>query len=381
MAENEPQVFEEVLAEHKEMIWRICSGYLIDPEDRADLFQEIATNLWLKLHTFRGESALSTWIFRVATNTALLFRKKEERHRQVPIEAADRFQVTVSYEESELSEKREHLLATLHKLPQVEPTGCDDAFGRYDLQGNVRSFGGKRFKHRSQSKSGKEEVDHFNANKMNLDELKETWKESTEVIIPKTTEVSSNMWHSIDGMESKLKKTLGWKAAMTIFMSIYLTIIWQSIESVVWYTTVGYVMVALVMAFHVFAYWVTRIEIARSGMERNTYSMLKHVRKQYQLRARVSLLGSLVYGVLLGFGIFLGTFQFVSRGDWLFQFSVYGITGAWILVGTIWLYLKQRKNLEKNRFTQYWRRWKSFRTGYKTRDPRIFSRFWRRVFF
>ncbi|EDP72805.1 RNA polymerase ECF-type sigma factor [Flavobacteriales bacterium ALC-1] len=48
-------------------------------EDREDLFQEIVLQLWKSLKSYKGDSAFSTWMYRVALNTALVFFKKEKR--------------------------------------------------------------------------------------------------------------------------------------------------------------------------------------------------------------------------------------------------------------------------------------------------------------
>jgi len=50
-----------------------------EPEDREDLFQEIVLQLWKSYGTFRGDSQVSTWMYRVAVNTALTFFKKEKK--------------------------------------------------------------------------------------------------------------------------------------------------------------------------------------------------------------------------------------------------------------------------------------------------------------
>ena len=48
-------------------------------DDQQDLFQEIVCQLWKSYDTFRNESQFSTWMYRVAVNTAIVFLKKEKR--------------------------------------------------------------------------------------------------------------------------------------------------------------------------------------------------------------------------------------------------------------------------------------------------------------
>ena len=55
-------------------------------QDAEDLFQEILLQVWRSLARFRDESAMSTWSYRVALNTALNWRRSEQtRHRRLPI--------------------------------------------------------------------------------------------------------------------------------------------------------------------------------------------------------------------------------------------------------------------------------------------------------
>jgi RNA polymerase sigma-70 factor (ECF subfamily) len=62
----------------------LCYGYLGSPEEVEDLFQEIMTNVWNSLPSFRAESAINTWVYRIAVNTALVYRKKIKRGVELP---------------------------------------------------------------------------------------------------------------------------------------------------------------------------------------------------------------------------------------------------------------------------------------------------------
>jgi RNA polymerase sigma-70 factor (ECF subfamily) len=70
--------FLDLLATHKQRLLRLCYGYLGTAEDVDDLFQEIMVNVWNGLPDFRGEAAIGTWLYRIAVNTALLYRRKQK---------------------------------------------------------------------------------------------------------------------------------------------------------------------------------------------------------------------------------------------------------------------------------------------------------------
>jgi RNA polymerase sigma-70 factor (ECF subfamily) len=66
---------------HKGILYKICRIYQDDAEDRHDLLQEILLQLWLSYDSFRGDSQFSSWMYRVAFNTAIVFFKKERRRQ------------------------------------------------------------------------------------------------------------------------------------------------------------------------------------------------------------------------------------------------------------------------------------------------------------
>ncbi len=74
------KLFETFYSEYRHKVLRICHGYLYEKHDAQDLFQEIMINIWNNLHTFRGESGLGTWIYRIAVNSALLHNRKTSNY-------------------------------------------------------------------------------------------------------------------------------------------------------------------------------------------------------------------------------------------------------------------------------------------------------------
>lgn len=76
---NKETLFLETIDQNKGMLFKICKIYQDDPRDQDDLMQEIILQLWVVFDSFRGESKLSSWIYRVALNTAIIFFKKQKR--------------------------------------------------------------------------------------------------------------------------------------------------------------------------------------------------------------------------------------------------------------------------------------------------------------
>lgn len=71
--------FEEIYSKHSPQIYRVCMGYFNDPEQAKDITQETFIAVWKNLSSFRNQSHISTWIFRIATNNCLRALEKSKR--------------------------------------------------------------------------------------------------------------------------------------------------------------------------------------------------------------------------------------------------------------------------------------------------------------
>ena len=92
---------------HRNIIYKIARMYMNNPEDQQDLSQEIIIQLWKAYGSFRNESQFSTWMYRVALNTAITFFKKEKRStKYVPID-----EEATAVPENLSNEKNERLAA------------------------------------------------------------------------------------------------------------------------------------------------------------------------------------------------------------------------------------------------------------------------------
>lgn len=83
MTEKEQEhVFQNWLDEHKAVLFKIIRAYAFTAADRDDLFQEISIQVWHSIPSFRQESSVTTWLYRVSLNTAIKWTKKERRHTE-----------------------------------------------------------------------------------------------------------------------------------------------------------------------------------------------------------------------------------------------------------------------------------------------------------
>jgi len=75
---KDKEEFVVLLEENKGIIHKISLLYTRNPADKADLFQEICMQLWRSYKTFRNDSQFSTWLYRVALNTAISQVRKKK---------------------------------------------------------------------------------------------------------------------------------------------------------------------------------------------------------------------------------------------------------------------------------------------------------------
>lgn len=82
MSEIEQQhIFEEWLSKHRALLFKVARSFAFSHGDQDDLFQEISIQVWRSVIKFKGQSAVSTWLYRIALNTAITWSRKEKKHQ------------------------------------------------------------------------------------------------------------------------------------------------------------------------------------------------------------------------------------------------------------------------------------------------------------
>jgi len=89
-------------------IYRICKAYLYNKSHVDDLYQEILLQIWKSLDSYKGAAKISTWIYRIAVNTAITYnaQHKKTRFNELPerAEIADEPQTAAKEKESQLTQ-------------------------------------------------------------------------------------------------------------------------------------------------------------------------------------------------------------------------------------------------------------------------------------
>jgi len=114
----EEKVFIQLLAQHQNIVHKVCSVYMDFMQDREDLFQEITLQAWKSFHSFKGESKFSTWLYRVSLNTAITYFKKDKKKNSF-IEATEIPEI-IDQSNSEIEVQIKAMYAAIGELSKID---------------------------------------------------------------------------------------------------------------------------------------------------------------------------------------------------------------------------------------------------------------------
>lgn len=74
------QEFLRIVADHHDLLAKVCFLYSDAGAPFEDLYQEVLANVWQGMSSFRGDAKISTWLYRTAINTCLTWHRRNRRH-------------------------------------------------------------------------------------------------------------------------------------------------------------------------------------------------------------------------------------------------------------------------------------------------------------
>ena len=113
MKEDLEKKFVALLEENAGIIYKVTRIYAHNSDDAEDLRQEVIYQAWRSYPRFKGESKFSTWLYKIALNTALTHKAKEEKRRSVP-------EQTVIRNSDTLSDSKELLIKYIRQFNDAE---------------------------------------------------------------------------------------------------------------------------------------------------------------------------------------------------------------------------------------------------------------------
>lgn len=97
------KIYSEILKENYSKVFRLCLRYFGNTEEAEDAAQDVFVKAWMNIEKFRGDSAISTWLFRIATNVCLTSLRK----RKPAIIHIDKLEIEKSDDDIEDSNQQE----------------------------------------------------------------------------------------------------------------------------------------------------------------------------------------------------------------------------------------------------------------------------------
>jgi RNA polymerase sigma-70 factor (ECF subfamily) len=120
--DGDPDAFAELVRRHRDRLWAIALRTLGDREEAADAVQDALVSAFRAAHTFRGQSAVTTWLHRITVNACLDRARRAASRRTAPVADEGNFEALMEPHESaeapaERGELHRELLAALATLP------------------------------------------------------------------------------------------------------------------------------------------------------------------------------------------------------------------------------------------------------------------------
>lgn len=103
MEDRRKKDFETLLQDHRAIIFKVANTYCWRADDRADLAQEIAAQLWRAWPRYDSSRSFTTWMYRIALNVAISYVRKEVQHRNWSVPLQEELHDTASTNSSDLA--------------------------------------------------------------------------------------------------------------------------------------------------------------------------------------------------------------------------------------------------------------------------------------
>jgi RNA polymerase sigma-70 factor (ECF subfamily) len=120
--DGDPDAFAELVRRHRDRLWAVALRTLGDREEAADAVQDALVSAYRAAHTFRGQSAVTTWLHRITVNACLDRARKAASRKTSPVDDTERLEQLLEPHESaaapaERNDLHRQLLEALGTLP------------------------------------------------------------------------------------------------------------------------------------------------------------------------------------------------------------------------------------------------------------------------
>ena len=86
--QGQQHFFEDIIEQHKGILFKVARAYCPNPDERQDLIQEMMIQIWQSIHKYNNQFKISTWLYRISLNLAISFYRKnstrEKKYTELP---------------------------------------------------------------------------------------------------------------------------------------------------------------------------------------------------------------------------------------------------------------------------------------------------------
>lgn len=115
---RQQQFFQEIIEQHKGILFKVARTYCPDEEERQDLIQEMMIQIWQSVHKYNDQYKITTWLYRISLNVAISFYRKNstrtkkftdlnEQMMETPVEDKSENETQLNLLEQFISELKE----------------------------------------------------------------------------------------------------------------------------------------------------------------------------------------------------------------------------------------------------------------------------------
>ncbi len=90
-SDTQQKAFSEIVKAYSEKLYWVIRKMVLTHDDANDVLQNTFIKAWMNIEGFKGESKLSTWLYKIAVNESITFLNKQRSHQNISVDDADTF--------------------------------------------------------------------------------------------------------------------------------------------------------------------------------------------------------------------------------------------------------------------------------------------------
>ena len=118
--QEQQQLFEDIIEQHKGILFKVARAYCPNEEDRQDLIQEMMIQIWLSIHKYNDQYKISTWLYRISLNVAISFYRKSSTRAKKYTGLNEEMAVTLVEDKSEKEQQLNLLEQFISELKELD---------------------------------------------------------------------------------------------------------------------------------------------------------------------------------------------------------------------------------------------------------------------